>query len=207
MNLSTGIIYATEREAGPFLQAVSATRQRTGSVSCWSAEIRNRQIHIMTSEMGSDNARKACSLMLAEFAPEWIVNPGICGALKDCFRPGDILTSSSVHDGDAGPRSQCYAVDPLDQLPSASIATVLEPVFNDERRAELAALYDLVDMESFAIAETCANATVTLSMLKGVSDMAGSGSRKDLSDNIDSVSKNIADHLMTVLNSNFSNAE
>ena len=64
------------------------------------------------------------------------------------------------------------------ELPTRRLASVSEPVFEDKRRGKLAEVADVVDMEGFAVAQTCRNRGATLLMLKGVTDLANQSGKQ-----------------------------
>jgi 4-hydroxybenzoate polyprenyltransferase len=79
------------------------------------------------------------------------------------------------------------------ELPTRRLASVSEPVFEDQRRGALAEVADVVDMEGFAVAQTCRRRGTALLMLKGVTDLANRGGKRDILRNIAEVSARLAD--------------
>lgn len=111
---------------------------------------------------------------------------------------GDLVRISSVIDGDSvlagqsAERVKC-SLAAWPDLPERRLASVGEPVFEDDRRAKLASHADVVDMEGYCIAEVCRRRGVTLLMLKGVTDLANHTGKQDILRNIEEVSTRLAD--------------
>jgi 4-hydroxybenzoate polyprenyltransferase len=111
---------------------------------------------------------------------------------------GGLVRISSCFDGDEVLAGRPAAGLPCGlsawtELPTRRLASVSEPVFEDQRRAKLAEVADVVDMEGFAVARTCRRRGATLLMLKGVTDLANRGGKRDILRNIEEVSARLAD--------------
>jgi len=109
-----------------------------------------------------------------------------------------LMRISSVVDGDAVLAGKPAAGLPCGLsawpgLPTCRLASVSEPVFDDQRRGKLAEVADVVDMEGFAVARTCRRRGATLLMLKGVTDLANHSGKRDIIRNIEEVSARLAD--------------
>ena len=158
---------------------------------------------IIVSGMGMEAARRAAEHAITECGAETIVNVGICGTLRDDQEGasvGDVVRIGSCFDGDAalagggGPGVPCDLTVFRD-LPTRRLASVTEPVFEDDRRAVLGRVADVVDMEGFAAAELCRLRGTRLCMLKGVTDLADGEGKRHIADNIRAVSARLADVL------------
>jgi len=190
-----GIVYATQLEAGVLLKRLAATRctktpfevYRFGSDGV-----------VIISGMGKEKARAACTYLFDHFDITCVVNAGICGALSDRIHPGDIMRVELAHDGDVedtAPLKLEMIAGHLSwaDLPTATLTTLSEPVFDEDRRAHHAKTAELVDMEGAAVASACRERDVPCCLLKGVSDRACSKGRRDLKRNLKAVSKQIAE--------------
>jgi adenosylhomocysteine nucleosidase len=194
-----GIVFATEAEAQPFLE-------RGGFSDAASALFRllaSPQVphRVVISGMGKVAAALATQWLITECRPERLVHAGICGALGDpaAIRPGTIFRVTSVSEGVPGPgisseRRQC-ARDLWGGLPAAALVTVERPVFDDELRAALHRFGDLVDMEGAAVARVADLYGIPCSIIKGVTDFAGSGDRLMLQSRLPAVSAAVAQRL------------
>ncbi|MDP6545446.1 MAG: UbiA-like polyprenyltransferase [Phycisphaerae bacterium] len=145
---------------------------------------------IVISEMGLENAARATEYLIDEHLAAAVVNLGICGALSDDMQVGEVYRIVAVVDDDGG-ETACES-NRWDDLPTAKLTSVSEPVFQPDRRAALAARADVVDMEGAAITAVCHARNVPCCMLKGVSDMADHTGKDDIKKNIAAVSAKIA---------------
>ncbi len=187
-----GIVFATEAEALPFLDlggfkeiAIAPFRMLASSRLPHCAVI---------SGMGKVAAALATQWMIAECRPGRVVHAGICGALGDrvAIRPGTIFRISSASEGFPGPGipsgiREC-ARDLWSNLPAAALVTVEHPVFDDGLRTELRRFGELVDMEGAVVARVAGLYGIPCSMIKGVTDFAGSGERPSLRARLPAVS-------------------
>ena len=145
---------------------------------------------IVISEMGPQNAALATEHLIDRHGPEAVVNLGICGALSNEIRVGEVYRIVAVVDDDGG-ETPCES-DRWGDLPAARLVSVSEPVFQADRRAALAARADVVDMEGAAITATCGARGVRCYMLKGISDLADHTGKDDIKKNIAAVSARVA---------------
>ena len=74
-----------------------------------------------------------------------------------------------------------------------------EPLYQPDRKKELARNYDLVDMEGYAVARACEAHDIPCILLKGVTDFGDSNAKKDIKDNITPVSETVADAIIYTL--------
>jgi len=145
---------------------------------------------IVISEMGPENAARATEYLIDRHAPQMVVNLGICGALSDEMRVGEVYRIVAVIDENGGEIS-CHS-GAWGDLPTARLASVSEPVFQADRRTALAERADVVDMEGAAVATVCDARGMRCYMLKGVSDLADHTGKHDIKKNIAAVSAAVA---------------
>jgi 4-hydroxybenzoate polyprenyltransferase len=151
---------------------------------------------VLISGMGPANAAAATRHAITVLGANRIVNLGICGALSAGLAPGQLLRITEAADGDAaGDARQALpftGAPPGAAWVPARLVSVAEPVFDPVRRARLAEHGDVVDMEGFAVARTSRQLGIPCDLLKGVSDRADTGGRRDLLRNLDGVSEALA---------------
>lgn len=194
-----GLLVATEMEAEPLLTRLNATPLPDApfpTYSCSSPDC-GEAVVLAISGMGPAAAREAVEYLCRVRRVRMVINAGICGSLNASARAGDIRVVESAVDGDrvlAGApcsRASCGR-GVWTELPAARLATVAVPVYEDDRRARLTECADIVDMEGFAVAETCAGRGVPCVLIKGVSDRADGNGRKDIRRNLGAVSAAVA---------------
>ena len=145
---------------------------------------------IVISEMGPENAARATEYLIDRYAPQMVVNLGICGALSDDIRVGEVYRITAVVE-ESGGETSCQS-GAWGDLPTARLASVSEPVFQADRRAALARRADVVDMEGSAVAGVCDVYRLRCCLLKGVSDLADHTGKDDIKKNIVAVSAKLA---------------
>ncbi|MCP4378236.1 MAG: UbiA family prenyltransferase [bacterium] len=180
-----GIILATQGESDELIALLGAKRLQDQPFATFGFE----GGLIIISGMGPENATRASEYLIDHHAPRAIVNLGICGALNNDMQVGEVYRILTAADA-GGTQSPCRS-GPWSPLPSARLASVSEPVFQPDRRAELGTIADLVDMEGAAISAVCDKRNVPCYMLKGVSDLASHTGRDDIKKNIAEVSASV----------------
>ena len=145
---------------------------------------------IVISEMGLENAGRATEYLIDRHGVGAVVNLGICGALSDEIRVGEIYRITTVVE-ESGAETACQR-GAWGDLPTARLASVSEPVFQADRRAALAERADVVDMEGASVAAVCNARNIPCHLLKGVSDMADHTGKDHIKKNIVAVSARVA---------------
>ena len=128
-----GILFATEMEAQPFLDR----GEPEGTVT-------------VISGMGMDAARAATEKLITEHGCTSVINAGVCGALHHRLERGGVYRVSMV-----STEKLKAAVNVGIGMGLKKLVTVDEPVFQPDRKRELAKHGDLVDMEGYAVARVC----------------------------------------------------
>jgi 4-hydroxybenzoate polyprenyltransferase len=187
-----GILYATESEARPLLDQLQAEHLQTQGANTYRANAGDLELIIGITGIGPKDAEEACRSLLQSNSIEAIVNIGICGALSDNLKVGDLIspiTAQNLNDQQA----QIASISPWPNLPTAHLGTVSDPLFDTELRNNFASYCDIVDMEGAAIARICTEHATPFFMLKGVSDKASDGDHDHLHRHLDSVSQKLSD--------------
>lgn len=199
-----GILFATEREALPFLGLVGGEKREDTPFLAYAFRIPGRRSWldgiVVITGIGPDAAGSATTHLLANYRVRLVVNAGICGALSNPPEVGEIVRIGEARlctdiDAPAEHRAQALAATPASLWPELSacrLVTSPVPVFDPELRTRFAALGDCVDQEGAVVAATCREQDVPCHLLKGVSDLADHEGRDALLKNIDSVSARIA---------------
>ena len=205
-----GIVYATRREAEPFLSQLSAEPlaaqpflmfRKTGAS--------HRSFIAIISGMGKVAAAIAATHLVLDQRVSRLVNAGLCGRLTmdngwsvgDLFRIGTAVESDCDRFGRAEQTVACDARW-FSELKAARLVTQDRPVFDALRRSQLAGIGDLADMEGAAVARVARCYGIPCAMIKGISDAADENGRQDVASHIDWVSGRIADALARELSIN-----
>lgn len=198
-----GLVLATEREARPLLSLLAAKVVGESPFGLWRATLGrgDEALRILVTGMGKVAAAAATAALLSTTEIHRVINLGACGALvdRDDLAPGALCQVRRVVEGDhcgCGGRPpeplDCVAVD-APQLVQVDLVTTDRPVFEDQRREALAVHGQVVDMEGAAVARTAAWFATPCTLLKGVTDPAGSFDRHQLMANLDGVAEALAD--------------
>jgi len=182
----TGIIAATQGEADEIVALLDAIELCDQPFVTYGFKGGS----IVISGMGPENAARATEYLIDRHAPQMVVNLGICGALSDEMRVGEVYRITAVVE-ESGGETSC-GPGSWGDLPPARLASVSEAVFQADRRAALAARADVVDMEGAAVAAICGARSLPCCMLKGVSDLADHAGKDDIKKNIAAVSATVA---------------
>jgi 4-hydroxybenzoate polyprenyltransferase len=172
-----GILFATEMEARPFLDR----GEPEGTVT-------------VISGMGMDAARSATEKLIQEHGCTSVINAGVCGALNNRLERGGVYRVSMV-----STEKLNAAVNVGIGVGLKKLVTVDEPVFQSERKRELAKQGDLVDMEGYAVARVCEEHQVSCIMIKGVTDFGDHHGKGDIQEHIHSVSETVAEAVIGIV--------
>ncbi len=193
------LVYATRKEAEPAIQAIRGepagqlsglfTGRMPGSA---------RKLLLLITGMGPKAAHRAMLGLFAAMPVSGVINLGIAGSLHPRLGIGQLCAIGHADleaGGDLrGPGR--IPLQPLPGLPRRSLVSVHTPVFDDARRSALAAAgADLVDMEGAAVAWACRERRIPCRMIKGISDLAGTGGRQTLHENLPELSRALAAEL------------
>jgi nucleoside phosphorylase len=199
-----GIVYATMREADPFLNLVAAEPLTRRPIPLFRpAALKHAAALVAISGMGKVAAALAATHLVVAHKVTLLINAGLCGQLAQAchWQVGDLLRVSSAIEGDCDRFGQ--AASPIDcdarwfpRLKSARLVTSDRPVFQSDRREQLAATGELADMEGAAVAYVAHRYGIPCVLIKGISDRADETGRKDVARHIDGVSLTIAKALI-----------
>jgi len=142
-----------------------------------------REVLLVQTGMGRERAQAATRLILERYPVETLVSLGFAGALAEELHPGDVVLYSSVHcaEDDAG----SYAANDevltraMGALQDAAVVsslgsglTLQQVVLSPKEKGELADSFhvDVVDMESYWIAEIASEKHIPFVIIRSVSD-------------------------------------
>lgn len=191
-----GIVYATRREADPFLSRVGARERLDQPLPIFEIAGRAGIVAIViVSGMGKVAAALAAAHLVLAEGVTGLINAGLCGLLTRAhgWQVGDLLRIDTALEGDCdrfgGSEAALACTGPwCAQLPAARLVTCDRPVFDRSLRERLAGLGDLADMEGAAVARVAQRYQVPCALIKGISDVADASGRRDVARRIDWVS-------------------
>ena len=200
----TVVIFATDREAAPFLALAGQQRLKQGRPAIFGRRNRGGMVTLV-SGMGPKAAREAARTAIEECGARRLVNAGVCGALHSGspWLPGTVFAVQHARSVENQTSAPSRAID-CDcsgwyRLPTAELVTRSHPLFDAALRKKLARWGTLVDMEGAAIAALAHDRGLPCTLIKGITDLATEGGRDDLHRRLVSVSRRIAEVLATGL--------
>jgi len=188
-----GLVAAMPNEINPLLGRVGAyTREKINGFEAYRFSIGAREIVLVRSGMGPENAAAATHALIDAVSPDMIVNFGFAGAVTEGIAVGDIIVAERVLLN----REGLFSLQPgIDDGKAAELAVQLENAFqgNDFRvrtgtfitaariksKLEIAGLIPagvknpVLEMETAALAMAAAKRNVPLIAIRAVSDDAG----------------------------------
>lgn len=200
----TGVIFATAREAAPFLQLAGQQRLNAGAPALYGRR-EHQDMVTLISGMGPEAAKIAARTAIEAYGARRLVNAGICGALLSGspWIPGTVFAVSRVRAVGMSGCAPSWVIDcdrrAWDKLPAADLVTRAKPLFDTAQRKKLACWGALVDMEGAAIAGVAHENDLPCALIKGITDLVTEGGRADLHRRLESVSGLIADILAAEL--------
>jgi nucleoside phosphorylase len=202
-----GLIYATRREAEPFLLKTRAKPMVAQPfVKFRTADKTHRPCITVISGMGKVAATMAAAHLVLVHQVSILVNAGLCGRLTMDSRcsVGDLFRIGSAIEGDCdrfGLTEPAVACDArwFSELKPARLVTNDRPVFDASWRGQLSGIGELADMEGAAVARVARLYGIPCAMIKGISDSADEAGRQDVASHMDWVSGRIADALVREL--------
>ncbi|MBN2041639.1 MAG: hypothetical protein JW864_16505 [Spirochaetes bacterium] len=155
MSNSTGLLFATDMEADPFISgfALSVFQEKPFKV------YNSGEIYLIVSGIGKAYAAMAAAFLIREYSVNRIFNIGAAGAAKSGIKLGDMFHINKVIEYDR-PRLfkkglRIVKPDVLEGYKTTSLATQDIPVIAVEHRKEMSQYADLVDMEGAAVVQAC----------------------------------------------------
>lgn len=129
---------------------------------------KGKRVVLAADGAGVRVARRAAQILISGMSPTEIWSVGLCGALRDNMRRGDVVTGASVIDATS---KQCYQTADLDGATSI-VWTQDRVAATAEEKHQLSAFADVVDMEASAVADAASRAGIPFHCVKSVSDEA-----------------------------------
>ena len=188
-----GIVVALESEVKAFLDRVDKLeRLKIADKKAYSCKINDRSAIIIISGIGKVNAALATQMLIDKFSPDFILNFGTCGGMNDSveilkyyavekccqfdfdLRELDGVPLGYIQDYDAVFFPTC--TDGLEDYSKSVVASADR--FNNDQ-TDINSINQigcsLRDMEGGAIGQVCLSNNVPLVMVKGITDVTGSG--------------------------------
>lgn len=163
-----GIVFATEEEAGPFLQRYE--RGRFDSLREGETMFDDHLVVCITG-VGKIKATLRTERMLQQHRPSRLLHAGTCTALSDRLQTGDIVAAAQAFEGDRIELSTpTYPRMPLDvpfaDLPHGTLVTQDHLLKGVSELSYWQRIADIVDMTGYAVAYVAATYGIPCHIVK-----------------------------------------
>ncbi len=166
----TGIIFATEEEAAPFIEKYERGRfddLREGET------LYDDDVFVTLTGLGKIKATLRTERFLRNYQPERIIHVGTCTALTHDFSLGDLVAADQVFEGDrielAAPT---YPRMPLEvvfnDLPTGTLVTQDHVASDKSEKSYWQRIADMSDMTGYAVAYVAATHGLPCHIVKAV---------------------------------------
>jgi adenosylhomocysteine nucleosidase len=180
-------LFALEIESGGLVDLLSeAETTRYPTFLERAGYLNGRRVAVIEGGVGRNCAARAAADAITVHRPQWVVSAGFAGALVDELRRGHFLLADSVASEDGksfeiGLRTASDAVA-RPNWHVGRLVTVDKVIRREKERRELAEAHRAIacDMETFAIAEVCAQEKTRLISVRIVSDAVGDRIPKEI---------------------------
>ena len=200
------VVFASQKEADPFLKKVSATLldQKPYALYEFSITDQTEKGLVLISGIGKVASEVSMRYVCIRFKPRSVINAGLVGVLLDESLVGELVQVDSVIDfniGDTHQDERVLAVHdgPWDEVMPLSLVTVNKPLVDQEIKKSLLHKAHIVDMEGFGIAQVCIEFEMPIMMLKIVSDVCNEQTSKDFFKRLPELSQKLGERLCTSL--------
>jgi adenosylhomocysteine nucleosidase len=168
------VTFAVRAEFAPWRRRRDFLRLR-GDLPVFEAAMGGAKIRAVLTGMGREYAREAAKRAFAAYKPDICISTGLAGALRDGYRTGDILAARLVSEvGEpvavASHRELLATAVDCGARPIERMATSRSLLMQSEKKRELGARAEAVEMESYAILAEAARRGVPAVAVRAVSD-------------------------------------
>jgi adenosylhomocysteine nucleosidase len=172
------VVFALGIEAGSFTDRISALKSIRGDGPTFhQGTLDERPIVAVTAGAGLEAADRATRAVVDAHRPRWVIAAGLAGGLDERLARGDLLLADAITNADGQSLKTGLTIDPaeLQRFTGVHLGRLLswgEMVRTPARKSELGRRFDAlaVDMESFAVAETCRALGVPMLAVRAIGD-------------------------------------
>ena len=176
LSVDTGFVFALRQEAVGILDRLKRVRTTCGDgLTFYTGNIGNISVAIVLSGIGQNNAEEAAKKLIDVFEPKSVCSAGYAGGLSARLKRFNICVPEQVLRGSGGEALDLSETIPRktapmpDKFTLVTVNDVVEtPVQKRALRERTGA--EIVDMETFAIAEVCRVRNVPFSSFRVVFD-------------------------------------
>lgn len=226
--MKIGVIGALEPEIKVLLSEMGHPEvQKHGIVEYYTGHIADAEIMLVRSGVGKVAAAIATTILIQNFAPDYVVNTGSAGGLDTTLNVGDIVFADEVYHHDVDVTQFGFELGQVYQMPATyscapelitaaetaarslscrsvrgQIATGDAFMGTDESVAKLRELFPqttAVEMEGAAIGQTCYSLNTPFIIIRSLSDIAGKESHETFLTYLEKAGKQSAQLVMGMI--------
>lgn len=178
LRIDVAILVALTLEATPLIEKLHdvITLAPSSGPKIAIGQLKDRRVAVVTTGVGREAAVRGARLTIDGHRPHLVVAAGLCGGLTPDLRRSEVVVGTSVRCGEGPSLTASDASRLLDfrQTRAVRVVTAPQVVETPEAKAALQAASggDVVDMESWWIAEAAEAAGTPWSIVRSVSDTA-----------------------------------
>lgn len=176
--VDVAILVALSLEAAPLLERLQDTVKLTASAGpkITIGQLKQRRVAVMATGVGKDAAIRGARLTIEGHRPKLVVAAGLCGGLASDLARGEVVVASSVTRLGGAERqlSQASELLAVGRHRQVRVVTADQVVDTPEAKRDLrtATAADVVDMESWWIADVAEAEDTPWAVVRSVSDTA-----------------------------------
>lgn len=176
--VDAAVLVALSLEAAPLIEAARDRVQLKASsgLKITIGQIGPQRVAIVTTGVGRAAAVRGARLTLEGHRPGLLLAAGLCGGLDPALNRGEVVMAASVSrpSGDGLTPNEASGVLATDSVRHVRVVTADQVVESPEAKQQLRAVSggDVVDMESWWIAEVAQAAGTPWAVVRSVSDTA-----------------------------------
>ncbi len=182
------VVFALGIEAGGFLDRMEEYIDLRGrGFTIRLGTLAGRRVAVVASGAGAENAARATNAVFDGHQPQWVISAGLAGGLQPALCRNDMVMANCVVNPEGRRLQIDLSVDPaeLEKHPGVHVGRVLSvdrPVRSADEKAALGEAHDAlaVDMETFAVAETCRRRQARCLAVRVVYDPVGERLPRDV---------------------------
>ena len=207
LSVDTGFIFALRQESVGILDRLTRFQTTRGNgLTFHTGKLGNISVAVVLSGVGQKNAEEVTNTLLDVFAPKWICSAGYAGGLSARLKQSNICVPEQIvrhSDGQALDLSNPIPQKTLSMPDKLTLLTVNNVV---ELPKQKRALYEqtgaeLVDMESFAVAEVCRIREIPFLSVRVIFDAVEDRIPSDITHILESMGKGVSRFSGTLLGS------
>ena len=193
-----GFVFALRQEAVGILDRLKHSRKTSGNGWTFhTGKLDNHSVAVVLAGVGQNNAEAAAHILIDVFAPKILCSAGYAGGLSARLKRSNICIPEQVireHDMQALDLTQPIPQQTLSMPDKLTLITVGNVVESPKQKQDLhtRTAAEIVDMETFAVAEVCRIREVPFRSIRVIFDAFDDRIPKDIAKILDNTGKGVS---------------